>query len=62
MTQTHAPPTSSQNRKRILDTIIDVVEHYAQGAVPTVSNVGPPVGMNLKWVFDYYEFQIRTDA
>jgi len=45
-----------------LDTIIDVVEHYAQGAVPTVSNVGPPVGMNLEWVFDYYEFQIRTDA
>ncbi len=58
MTQTNAPPSFSQNRKRILDTIIDVVDHYAQGAAPT----GLCIGMNLEWVFDYFEFQIRTDA
>ncbi|MDA9789527.1 hypothetical protein N9B69_00810 [Amylibacter sp.] len=58
MTQTHARAAFSQNRKRILDTLIDAVDHYAQGAAPTGMNIG----MNLEWVFDYFEFQIRTDA
>lgn len=55
MTHTHPPLSSS---RRILDTLIDAVDHFAQLTAPAEMKIG----MNIEWLFDYFEFQTRTDA